>query len=209
MIGIGEFLREARDKQDLNIVKLSRETKIKRNFVEAIEKQDWGALPEFPVVQGFVKNISSFLGEDEKKALALLRRDYPPRPEPLVPKADIGSKFTWTPRRTFIAGALAIFLAVAVYLGFQYYRFLKPPRLEVGRPQEGEVVRVKELTVSGQTDPDVSVIINNQPATVDQEGNFETQIEVDENSGEITVVAASRSGKETVINRKIKVELAQ
>jgi cytoskeletal protein RodZ len=207
MIGIGEFLREARLKRGLNVVKLSRETKIKRDFVQAIESQDWGTLPEFPVVQGFVKNISSFLGEDEQKALALLRRDYPPRPEALIPKADIGNKFTWTPRRTFAAGVAAIFLLVAAYLGFQYYRFLKPPRLEINTPQEGAVVRTEGLIVSGRTEPDVSVVVNDQPVTVGAEGNFETQIEIDETTEEIGVVATSRSGKETTINRRIKVEL--
>lgn len=208
MIGIGEFLREARQSQGLNVVKLSRETKIKRDFVEALERADWDVLPEFPVVQGFVKNISSFLGEDEKKALALLRRDYPPRQQALVPKPDISEKFTWTPRRTFVAGVLIIFALVLTYLASQYYRFLKPPKLEVSQPQEGEIVRIRELTVSGQTDPDVSVVVNNQPVTVDAEGNFASQIEIDEASGEIRIVARSRSGKETTIMRKIKVELA-
>ena len=44
---------------------------------------------------------------------------------------------------------------------------------------------------------------------VGEDGTFETEIEIFEGTGEVVVVAKSRSGKETVVARKIKPELRQ
>ncbi len=207
MIGIGVFLKQARLEQKRSLFEVSRETKIRRSFIEAVEKENWEVLPEFPVVQGFVKNIASFLGIDENKTLAFLRRDYPPRKLPINPKPDVESKFAWTPRRTFVLGTLAVFVFVLGYLGLQYLRFIKPPLLEVMSPKEGEVMTMKDVLVSGKTNADTSVIVNNQPALVDDQGQFEAQIEVNLDTHEIDVVATSRSGKQTIINRKIEVRI--
>ncbi|PIP57517.1 transcriptional regulator, partial [Candidatus Woesebacteria bacterium CG22_combo_CG10-13_8_21_14_all_39_10] len=61
---IGEILKSARIKKRYSLKKVERETKIKKEFVEAIESGDWTVLPDFPVVLGFVKNLASFLEVD-------------------------------------------------------------------------------------------------------------------------------------------------
>ena len=207
MTGIGAFLRQARLKQNKSLYEVARETKIKKSFIEAMEEENWEALPEFPVVQGFVKNIASFLGLDEEKALAFLRRDYPPKKLSVSPKPDVENKFAWTPRRTFVFGILVVFASVLIYLGLQYRRFIKSPLLEVISPKEGEIITMKDVLVSGKTNADASVVVNNQPALIDNEGQFEAQIEVSQDTHEIEVQATSRSGKQTTIKRKIEVRI--
>ena len=81
---IGQMLKEARVKKNISLIKLENLTKIKRDFILKLEKNDWDNLPEFPVVSGFVKNLASFLKINRTRALALLRRDYPPRKQELV-----------------------------------------------------------------------------------------------------------------------------
>ena len=76
---IGIFLKEARVKKRFSQEKIANETKIKKEFIISIEKENWEALPEYPVVIGFVKKISKYLKLDERQAVAFLRRDYPPR----------------------------------------------------------------------------------------------------------------------------------
>jgi len=204
---IGEYLKEARVKKRFSQEKIAKETKIKEDFISSIEKENWESLPEFPIVVGFVKGIAKFLKVDERQAVALLRRDYPPKVLPVNPKPDVSRTFTWTPRLTFILGITIVALVILGYLGFQYSNFIRPPKLFVERPLEGEVVKEEKLTVFGRTDPDVTVKVNNQPVLVEDDGTFETEIEIFEGTEEIVIKAVSRSGKETTVQRKIKPEI--
>ena len=72
---IGESIKSARTRKKISRAKLEEETKIKKEFIEAIESEEWSNLPEYPVVRGFVRSIAQTLKVDTRKMLALLRRD--------------------------------------------------------------------------------------------------------------------------------------
>lgn len=74
---IGEFLKEERIKKKLTLVQMERDTKIKKHFIDLIEKGDWENLPEYPITSGFIKTIAKSLRIPEETAMAVLRRDYP------------------------------------------------------------------------------------------------------------------------------------
>lgn len=93
------------------------------------------------------------------------------------------------------------------YLGYEYVNFISPPKLEITDPKEGQVITRSLYTVDGNVSPGSTVDINNQQAVVDDDGKFESQIEVSSDLKEITVVATSRSGKTTTVHRTIKPEL--
>jgi len=200
---IGDILKTARIKKRYSLKKLERETKIKKEFVDAIERGDWVTLPELPVVAGFVKNLASFLGVDVKMAQATLKRDYPPRGLSINPKPDVGSKFTWTPKYTFLLGILIIVVMLLGYLAFQFIKFNSPPALEVTSPPDSFITTSNKVDVSGKTDSDATVKINNQLVLVGSDGTFSGQVEIFEGTSEIEIKAVSRSGKETTIVRKI------
>lgn len=203
---IGLVIKEARVEKNYSRARLEKETRIKKEFIKALEEENWGALPEPPVVQGFVKNIASVLSMNQKQMVAILRRDYPPRSLRVNPKPDVESKFTWSPRLTFLAGVIVVSVIVLAYLGFQYVNFISPPDLSVEFPEEGQVVTQKTLRVSGETGPEAVVKVNNQPVIVNEGGKFTAEIEIFEGTTEVVVKAISRSGKESVVIREIKVE---
>ena len=203
---IGQVLKEARAKKRYSLKRLEELTKIKLNFMEALEKESWGVLPPFPTVLGFVKSVSTALNIDEKTAAAVLKRDYPPKPEAVNPKPDAASQFVWGPKLTFMVGVGIVLAAIAGYLIFQYTKFVSPPALSVVSPKEGQVVTEGFVTVQGNTDTDAKIIANNQPLITDQNGKFKIELEVSLETKEVFVKAISRSGKETVVSRKIEVE---
>jgi cytoskeletal protein RodZ len=204
---IGEFLKNTRKKNGYTREDVSEGTKIKKSFVVAIENEKWDELPEYTVVTGFVKNIASFLNEDANKAIALLRRDYPPKSVNVGPKPDVSDKFVWSPRLTFFVGASVVVLGIIIYLSVQYFSFISPPSLSVSSPKENETVSIKVIEVVGVTDPDATIEVNGQSALVDQDGNFIEKIEVAEGLDKIEIKAVSRSGKETVVERNVIVSL--
>jgi len=206
MKSVGTYLKAARKAKKMSFSELEEQTKIKKDFLEAIEKEKWQKLPEFPVVMGFVKNIATTLELDRDKVAALLRRDYPPQKLPVNPQPDLKEGFRWGPRITFALGILAVLVLVVGYLSYQFYSFNKPPELVVGMPEPGEVVSEGDLEVMGQTSSEASVRVNNQPAVVTDNGKFQTTIEVTKTTDKIVVRALSRSNKETTVEVPITVE---
>jgi len=204
---IGKQLKYIRKVRRKTIEDLSNETKIKKIFISRIEKEQWHLLPEYPVVLGFVKSISNALDLNTQNVVALLRRDYPPQQLDVNPKPEIKEEFRWGPRLTFLAGVTVVIVAIIGYLVFQYFRFLAPPKLIVSQPENNTVISTPLIEVSGMTDSDVSVTVNDQPAFVDDEGNFYTEIEVGESLSELEVIATTRSGQET--KRTINVNIAK
>src|SRR3989339_313378 len=166
---VGDILKLARLKKRYSLKNVEGETKIKKEFIEAIENGNWTVLPDFPVVSGFVKNLASYLEVDVKTAYAILKRDYPPQKLSINPKPDVGGKFTWTPKYTFLVGILIVVLTLLGYLGFQFVKFNSPPTLEVAKPQNNFITTSNKTDVSGKTDSDATVKINNQLVLVNDD----------------------------------------
>jgi len=200
---IGKIFKESRIRKRISLSRLEELTKIKKEFIRAIENDDWESLPEYPSVLGFVKSISGRVGIDSKKAIALLRRDYPPKDVKVNSKLDISKRFIWSPKLTFLVGISIVIIIIAVYLGVEYKKFISPPKLDLILPKEGQVIDNKHLLVEGVTDVDSTIKVNNQPILVDENGKFSFELEISEKTGDIVVIARSRSGKETVLKRDI------
>lgn len=201
---IGQILKNARVEKKLSINDLEDVTKIKTSFLRSIENEDWASLPAFPVVLGFVKSISGVLLLDENTTVAVLKRDYPPKKLTINPRPDISDKkMVWGPKTTFFAGIFLIVVAVAGYLGYQYYKFISPPVIRLESPKENQVVAGNSVLVFGSTDTDAKITVNNQPVLVDEKGKFKVELGVGKATFEVVVKAISRTGKESVVSRKI------
>ena len=204
---IGSLLKDARVRKRFSLAKLETETKIKKDFIQAVEEENWQALPDYSVVVGFVKNVANYLGVKERSAVALLRRDYPPQKLSINPKPDVSKQFIWSPKLTFLVGVGIVIALILGYLGFQYAGFISPPPLSLTQPQEGQVVVGVSVTVSGKTNPEATVKANNQPILVSEDGTFSAEVEIFKGTSDIVGTATSRSGKQTTLRRNIKPEL--
>lgn len=204
---VGNVVKEARLRKKISLARLEDETKIKKEFLTAIEKEDWAHLPDLPVVTGFVKSIAGVLALNEGQLTAMLRRDYPPRRLAINPRPDVSDRFIWTPKLSFVVGATVVGIFILGYLIFQYTKFVTPPALTITRPKEGVEVTSNKVKVEGRTDPSATVKVNNQPVLVEDDGVFLVDIEIYEGTTEIVVQAISRTGRETTARRTIKPKL--
>lgn len=203
---IGELLREKRLSKKLSLRKVEEDTKIKSSFIGLIEGNSWKDLPEYAILLGFIKSLSKYLELEESKTVAVFKRDYDlSTKQEINPKPDVDKKLLWSPRLAFWIGTGLVFCILFLYLFIQYRKFVKPPKLEVFFPKENQNVE-STVKVAGKADIDSVVTINNQPVFLSPEGEFETEIEITKDTLELIVKAVSRSGKETVISRKIKAD---
>jgi len=74
------------------------------------------------------------------------------------------------------------------------------PPLKISSPQDGEIIRgeeKKDITISGETDKDALVSINDRKVVVKLDGSFETSYSLVEGKNKIVVVAEDKAGNKT------------
>lgn len=203
---IGKLLKDARLAKRYSLTKMENITRIRRDFIESIEEERWDKLPAFTTILGFAKSLSTALEVDPIMAVAVLKRDYPPKKLFINPKPDVSAKFIWSPKLTFLVGAGIALSLIFGYLIFQYARFISPPKITIMSPKEGEIVSGRSVYVIGLTETDAKILINGQPVIVDDNGKFSVDLGITGDTKEIVVKSISRSGKESTQSRRITVE---
>jgi hypothetical protein len=71
---IGEVLRSTRSRLGLDIYTVERETKIRIKYLEALENEQWDALPGPTYVKGFLRTYGGYLGLDADALVDEFRR---------------------------------------------------------------------------------------------------------------------------------------
>jgi cytoskeletal protein RodZ len=66
---IGETLRKARTERGVELSEVEQATKIRAKFLEAMEKDRWGALPAPVYARGFLDIYARYLGLDQRALL--------------------------------------------------------------------------------------------------------------------------------------------
>jgi transcriptional regulator with XRE-family HTH domain len=205
----GELLKTTRLKKNLRLEDIEKATKIRLKFLRALEEGELHIFQSTPYARGFLKNYSDFLGLDVKIVMALFRRETAAQQAEILPQGMAQSEGNWfriTPTRAFILVTLLVVCAIGYYLFSEYRGFLGAPRLNIEKPLEGAMVKEGEIEVAGKTDIDSTIIINTQPVSLSETGEFSKTMRVFKGEATVLISAKNRRGRETVITRHIKVE---
>lgn len=134
MIGIGPALRRAREQSSKTIDEVARDTKIRPEYLQALEVESFDALNGDVYVRGFLRSYSQYLGLDPAKVLAAYTRSVgehePTEPPPVIEPDRPASPAHPTDRRRSwaIAGiTVIIILAGAAGLGLLSRTHSTPP----------------------------------------------------------------------------------
>lgn len=75
--GLGEFLRETRISQGIDLVTVAKETRVPRRSLQAIEENDFAALPAEAFARGFYVLYAKALAIDPEKVLQMYAEERP------------------------------------------------------------------------------------------------------------------------------------
>lgn len=208
---VGQVLKDERGKKFYTLDEIEKATKIRKELLAALEAGQYSKLPPPTFVQGFIKNYGRFLGLNVEKLLAIYRREFseskhPPRVlETFSNPLDQG-KFKLTPAKALGGVILGLVITFFVYLWFEYRFLVGDPFLEVTQPVNELHTESAAVTVTGRTDPEAKVSINNQEIGVDYQGKFSQEIKLAEDMSTIEISAVSKSGKVTKMERTVFVK---
>ena len=103
-----------------------------------------------------------------------------------------------------IAGLILLVFLVGGFLLYQYRHAFLDPKLEISTPEENAVVS-QDITVKGETDPNVTLLVNDEPVTVEDSGRFTKTVSAFPGATVVTIEAENNFGRKTVVERTVQV----
>lgn len=199
MLRTSSLLKETRLDKEYELIDISKKLKIPIKYLTAIENEDIKNFPQEPYCSLIVKDYADYLGLSGQEILCFFRRDFEPKKRSKSAKKE---GFAFTPQFTFTVAIIAIVIVFVFYLTFEYIKFNRPPKLKINWPTN---IAGESIDISGITDPDSTIRINQDLIIVDNKGNFQKKIIFgSDNEIKIVVESKSPSGKVTVEEKVLK-----
>ncbi len=121
--GIGPTLREARNRRKVDLSEVEAAIKIRIRYLQAIENEEWDALPGGAYTRGFIRTYAFYLGLDGERLADDYRRTTAPPGGERVPKRvepvpmGAGRERPWVSGRLLIAAVCLLLVALVVGIG--------------------------------------------------------------------------------------------
>lgn len=140
MDGLGEYLREARNRKGVDVREAARKTRINAVFIQALEDENFSKLPGPVFIRGFLRSYGNYLGLDQDDLMDRYQAQFIGKPQGasaplLIEQLPFQKKKTvlWDRRgaRLLAAVGIAVLLLITVGLGiYGMVRFAKGSRSE-------------------------------------------------------------------------------
>jgi hypothetical protein len=101
---------------------------------------------------------------------------------------------------------VAAFLLLGAYITYEYRAAIFNPSVVIATPKENAKLAGPTIEVSGRTEPDSTVLIENEVVSIDEKGHFLKQIILFPGKATIKVVVTNRFGRQTTVMRHIDVK---
>lgn len=197
------LLKNTRLDKEWELEDISKKIKIPVKYLRALEDEQINCFPQEPYCSLIIKDYADYLGLQGQDVLALFRRDFEQKRKS---KNVVNTGFTFTPKFTFTVSIFIIIILFSLYLISEYFKFHQPPKLKVNWPLEA-TVSSSVIEISGITDPESTIRINDDLIIVDSDGLFQKKITLSSGDNNIVVESTSPNGKTTVEQKNINSSL--
>jgi cytoskeletal protein RodZ len=209
---IGNYVKKIREKQGIKLEDVSKNIDVNIKYLLAIENGKYEELPKGIYSKIFFKKYINFLGINHKNIVNDFVREQN-RNQKFESNIFFNKVVNWKSLLSLpkvIRNLIIFFIIIIclVYLLFYFKNVIAPPSLKVNYPQENQVVNSFLLNVSGETEPESEVKINNQLTIIDNDGNFSEDIYLKSGINTITITAKKKHSRESSIIRQVLVEVS-
>lgn len=204
---LGEKLKKLRSERRISLAEVYKSTKIQVKYLEYLEDGEYDKLPAKVYVKGFLRSYANFLGVSESYLIKLYEREQGIQEnikntsqEEKIAEPIKFPKFIITPKIMVMSAVGLLVFGCFFYLYKELGNFVNTPRLVIIKPVSGSVVESKTIYVSGVSEKDSEVFINDQPTMVNDKGEFNENVGLQDGLNTISVKAKNKFGKEAVQN---------
>lgn len=194
---IGDKLRRSRLEKNLNLDLLAKQTKIQIKYLEDLENGNYTNLPGDVYIRTWIKLYAETLGLSPQELLV----DYKVEKQ-LTGKTktqETTKKFSWQKLlKPKVIKWGVVFLVVAIFLGYLAWEInsiISPPTVNIFQPSNNLRTTDSSVVVSGQTQPEVQLKINNEVILLDDEGKFSQTINLTTGLNNLEISAKKKHSK--------------
>jgi len=208
---LAEELKQRREDRKIKIETVAKKLKINLKYLQALENGQLEKLPAGLYGKKILQEYSIFLNLDTDFLTKLWEMETENRQ-----KNNQQNIFSYkVPKKSYfltipaIIKNLLILLSVFVclfYLGFYIKNIVEAPRLEIYSPADNLSINQNFIFVTGLSEPETNVTINNEPVLLDSKGNFSQKINLSSDLNTISISAKKKYGKQITITRRILVK---
>ena len=200
MFTVGDILRKTREKNNISLVDVEKNIKIREKYLKAIENNNWSMFSSKIYITGIIKNYSRFLKLDEKKVLAFFRRDYEKKDDVSFREKVEKRYLVSESKQLFYFGLGLSFILILAYFSFQLKTFLSPPALTILQPTTINFMVEKKIEIIGKTEKDTTVLIGGDKIETNK-GIFKFSLPLKDGNNSITFDLIGANGKKTVVTK--------
>lgn len=195
---LGQQLKRQREQMRITLEDAAANLAIKPEYLAAIERSDYKALPSRVFVKNYVHNYTKFLKLNWVTVEPLLERElkvYEVQPD--IP--TLKRHLTKEPLRVFrvvaLVGVIFLVVAVGAYFSFEIGNIIQPPELELHDVPTTVPADQHFVTIAGQTAPEAIVSINDQIIPVQADGQFSQVMSVQTGSNVFKVTSQTKRSR--------------
>ncbi len=207
---VGQTLNLERKKRKLTIENIQKAIKIHPKFIKALEEDDYTVFDGEVHAKGFLRIYADFLGLPIDEMLALWRREHAQHFETTGLKKDHSRFRALQPSKIVLSPTLLITTLIGVlllvffgYLYYQYRHYVGDPQLTITHPDNNQIVTDSVVDITGKTDIDAQIFVNNQKVFLNPDGSFAASVNLKEGINTLSILAVNKLEKQTEVIRTI------
>ena len=203
---LGQVFKRYRESEGLKIAQVEKDIKISHRMIEALEKDNYNALPDELYVKNIIKSYARYLGLDYNRLLSLYDEAKAKKePHQLVTQSK-PVKVIITPQRVRNLIIIAVVLILFGYLGWQLNQVFQAPALIIYQPAKDLVITQNFIEIKGKTEKEARVYINEKEVFLDYNGEFKATLDLQKGMNLIKITAAKKRSAQNTIYREILVQ---
>lgn len=208
---LGERLKKVREEAKIDLEVAESRTQINKKYLIALEQGDYISLPGEVYIKNFLKKYAEFLQVSPEMVLAVFQKEgrvyrKELKDVNLKPKPQKQPKSIVLPKIAKYFVIILVILVCLSYLGYELKKILAPPFLEIVYPPDNLSTKEYSINIEGKTEPESTVLINDQQIFLDRDGEFKEKIELQKGLNNITITSRKKEGRETTVTRSVLVE---
>lgn len=198
---LGEVLSEARNKRYINLDEASKDLDIPFRYLESLEHNNFKDIPDEKYLKKILKKYCDYLKLDFFSSWQIFK-DHKNFSVDGKSKKVENKYFTSWPNLIRKLMIVLVIIAILFFLIIKVEQIFSPPTLDISYPYDGLIVDTRQIVLTGRSEAEVELIINNKEIFVDDRGNFETTIDLQKGLNLIKISAKKRYSR--IIEKEIR-----
>ncbi|MFA5927468.1 MAG: helix-turn-helix domain-containing protein [Patescibacteria group bacterium] len=199
---LAERLKSRRLEKGVSLLEAESATKVRAKYLAALESGNWRILPQAVYARGFVLAYARYLEQDLSQVLRCFERELS-----VYGKHHSGglsysktireARVLITPRLLAYSALCLFVVSMFSYIVYQVAGFAGTPDLKIVTPKDNTVIPDDSLDITGITNSDAVVLVNDESVPVTSDGRFSLNLRLHRGVNVINVRAVNKAKKES------------